>query len=203
MIFSYKLLDGTTVEADVSPNVATFFERMVALRDDADVTEDKLLDPLFSKANPILDVTTFRHNDRGAVTGAVVKHPLYPVLADMVARKQNQQDRVRSPPILRVRIGSAPGVSFRIRGAMVAGSKEGPVRTGEIVDWTRIAILSSVNGAGEQRSSARLWVIEPDPGAEEDAEIVFRSFFVRGRFRIVEQDNHEKRARAAFAVWGR
>jgi hypothetical protein len=105
--------------------------------------------------------------------------------------------------VLRVRVGSASGVSFRVKGCFVEGLAEGSVRTGEVRVWGWVAVLSSENAKDGRDPSARLWVTEPAPDLAEDAEIHFRQFYVRGRFRVVTKDNNERRSREAFLAFGK
>jgi hypothetical protein len=98
-------------------------------------------------------------------------------------------------PPLHVRMGSEPGVSFRIKrqgGDLVPGARQGAALEATITNWERIAVIAGT------KERARFFLLEPGETAEA---IEFDGFFVRGRFRVVEKINHERKARDAFAAF--
>lgn len=97
---------------------------------------------------------------------------------------------------LRVRFGSAPGLRFSIKQAnreLADMKREGAIIEGAITSWRRVGIISGRGG-----SEMRFWAIEP---ADEEQEITFEGFFVRGRFRIVERVRHSEKAREAWKTF--
>lgn len=71
---------------DLKPDVAKFVKRAQALADDPKSTEDDLVVLVYGSDNPILDRTLFP--ERGMVTEAVLKNPVYHLLQDLLARKR-------------------------------------------------------------------------------------------------------------------
>jgi excisionase family DNA binding protein len=101
----------------------------------------------------------------------------------------------RGPPArnqLTVRVGNAPGESFRIKvggGHLSEDARSGRVIDGHVDRFDRVAVLSG--GEGKHR------FFEIEPGESEE-EIRFGDFFVRGRFRFANKVNHPEKARAAW-----
>ncbi len=93
---------------------------------------------------------------------------------------------------LGARIGSAEGLSFRVKGATFEDfvPKEGHVRGGHLVGWEQIAVLAGGEG------SDRFFLLEPAPGAQERIE--HGGFYVDGPFRIAKKMNNAEKARAAW-----
>lgn len=246
--------DGGRVELPRDETMEAFVARLRAVLDDEAAPVDALLALGWGLENPLLE----KRNGRAWVTAASHKSPWYFVMADMLARKQAQQDEKRftmsvadaaealgyseaavkqaissyrlaarkvgnrlwldprqieaferkprgpqptderrelaAKPVIHARIGSDDGVSFRVRGARVEGTKSGEVREG-VLDVTeeRIHVATS-----DSEKHVRAWVIEPAFGKEN--EIAFRGFFLRGAFRILSVENNASRARALFAA---
>jgi hypothetical protein len=96
---------------------------------------------------------------------------------------------------LEVRMGNANGKSFRVK---YPGNLEGETRIdhhvigGRIPTWRRVAVITG--GEGKHR----LQILEP---ADEDNELVFAGFSVRGRFRVVEKVNNAREAREMFTAF--
>jgi len=226
------------------------------LEEPVEVDVDAFVALGYGPENPLLEV----RDGRAIVTPAAHATPWYRVLADMLCRKEQQQDarrftftvadaanlldmsesavrqaiqrgtlqarkvgseyridhaginayrtRTPSPPgpkpkskpegaefdaTVLARIGSAKGMSFRIKGAKVAGPKAGNVRTGTLLPgWNRALVLGSRTGR-----DARLWELEPAPGM--NTELVFQDFYLRGAFKVLAMVIDEKKARDAFA----
>ena len=96
--------------------------------------------------------------------------------------------------LLEVRVGSAPGLSFMVKGPgpIEESSREGAVRTGVLRDWRRVAVSS---GKGENR---RTFVLEP---GEEDRAIERDGFFVRGKFKIARRVRNPQKAGEVFRTF--
>lgn len=94
--------------------------------------------------------------------------------------------------MIRARFGNVPGAAMRLKvprpfADLIAVPHEGRnVREGELATFERIAVITT----GPQ--SARLFILEPVPGAEE--ELAFGPFWVRGAFRVAETVNNHARA---------
>lgn len=92
-IRTHETLEGDVVRyEEPAPEVARFLDRVVALANDPRVTEDELVELIYSTENPILDHTLFE--GRGAVTREVFEDPLYRVLTDWLGRKRVQLGRL-------------------------------------------------------------------------------------------------------------
>jgi hypothetical protein len=98
---------------------------------------------------------------------------------------------------LRVRLGSAifpgedAGMSFRIKRAEgdLLQQEQANVWEGTLVNWRRVGVIAGT------KDRARFFVLEP---ADAEDELTFESFFVRGKFRVVEKVNNTQRARDAY-----
>ena len=75
-----------------TPALAKFIKRLEAMVADTKVPEDQFRAVLFGRDNPLLDHTLYP--ERGPITAATLKDPVYPVLMDLLAQKQAQEDRV-------------------------------------------------------------------------------------------------------------
>jgi hypothetical protein len=96
---------------------------------------------------------------------------------------------------LQIRLGNAPGASFRVRypGALEQEQRVGAhTITGTLPAWRRVAVLAG--GEGDQT----LYVLEP--GGEEN-EVAHKGFSVRGRFRVAEKITEGHDARAAWKAF--
>lgn len=96
-------------------------------------------------------------------------------------------------PRLDVCMGSAPGISFRLKAAsaLEQSKKTGELRTGILSSWKRVALL-----IGHDKDY-RLLVIEPG-GEPQEITAGEGKFYVRGRFTIVSRENNSRLAREAF-----
>lgn len=97
---------------------------------------------------------------------------------------------------LRVRVGSAGGKRLRVKcigelersGQPDEGILEGVFPGG----WTRVGVRTG------REDRDRFFELEP---AEEENEIAWGPFYVRGRFREVRRENGARRAREAWKVF--
>lgn len=97
---------------------------------------------------------------------------------------------------LELRIGSAPGESFRVQvdgGKLDETARKGKVIEGVIERFDRVALLSG----GEDKY--RFFELEP---SDTEEELKFKDFFVRGRFRIARKVNNAEAARAEWKKFG-
>ncbi len=100
-------------------------------------------------------------------------------------------------PALEVRIGSVQVRAFESSVVVensprfTEGARHGSALSGTISNWESIAAIAGT------KESARFWRLEPGDTVDE---VAFEGFFVRGRFRIVEQINNERQARQAFRM---
>ena len=92
---------------------------------------------------------------------------------------------------LQVRIGHSGEGIFKLRYAGQSDLKHdgGNIVAGTISGWRRIGLLS---GRSEK---ARFFEIEP---GDEEQEIAFLGYYLRGRFRVVRKENNARRSRAAY-----
>jgi hypothetical protein len=65
----------------------------------------------------------------------------------------------------------------------------GNIVVGTISNWRRMALLTG------RKEKARYFEIEP---ADDEHEIAFAGYYLRGRFRVVRKDNNARRAREAY-----
>jgi hypothetical protein len=101
---------------------------------------------------------------------------------------------------LKVRLGSAiypgndPGKQFRVkrREGDVLVNDRANTWEGTLTHWRRIGVLAGT------KDQARFFVLEP---GQNDDELRFADFFVRGKFRIVEKINNAQQARRAYSVF--
>ena len=99
---------------------------------------------------------------------------------------------------LHFRSGSKLGRNFQVKH--VAGGsveRDGGARLGVISDWTAVAVRSVKKKswqdvAGNWRDSVYFYELAP---ADEESELKFDEYFVRGRFKIVRQETDAQRAR--------
>lgn len=105
-----------------------------------------------------------------------------------------QGPKPSASPMLTVRIGNHAGASFRlfVEGGELASNgarstEEPHIFEATVPKWTSAAVITGRKG------SHRLFFISP--GVEEN-EIVFETFFVKGRFNIDRKVNHPDDARA-------
>lgn len=98
---------------------------------------------------------------------------------------------------LEVRVGNAPGWSFRIKhlASGVLDHEAGHVWSGTLTDWRTIAVCASHEG------QVATWVIEPAKEGDPLDEIAFGGFYVRGRFRKASFFNGQKRAALAYKAF--
>ncbi len=98
---------------------------------------------------------------------------------------------------LEVRIGNAPGWSFRLKrptGALL-DHEAGHVWSGTITDWTSMAVCVSHEG------QVATWSIEPAKAGNPLEEIAFGGFYVRGAFRKAMLAHGQKRSALAFKAF--
>jgi hypothetical protein len=103
------------------------------------------------------------------------------------------------PPRLQLRVGSAPGVSFRVKhpGALEGRTEPAAnVVEGTLTAWARVGVMFSAE-RGDTKGQ-RFFVLEP--GGEE-TELKLGDFYVKGRFTVVEKVNNSERARAAWKAF--
>lgn len=100
-------------------------------------------------------------------------------------------------PDLRVRFGSAPGKSFRIRGATVdVEREEGRIREGTIASFREGKIAIAFSG----ELVNRLFILEP---ADEENRFEWPPFGIEGRYRVVEKVNNPAEASRRFREFAR
>jgi excisionase family DNA binding protein len=111
-------------------------------------------------------------------------------------------DRRGPSPRLEIRMGSAPGESFRVKHPTHGNvfkeiaAPAANVRAGELTNWKRVAVMTTAT-RGDTKS-ARLFVLEP--GGPEN-EVALGAFHVRGRFTVAEKINNPERAAAAWKAF--
>jgi excisionase family DNA binding protein len=101
----------------------------------------------------------------------------------------------RPAPALAACVGNVPGASCRIKirgGALEVEERDSATVTGSVARFERVAVLTST-GANQ-----RLFVLEP---ADEQDQLAFPPFWVRGRFRVVAHENNARRARDAWKAF--
>jgi hypothetical protein len=110
-------------------------------------------------------------------------------------------DRRGPAPRLAVRVGSAPGVSLRLKHA---GALEGEVRvegsnvvTGRLAQWKRVAVMTTAERA-DGTKNVRFYVLEP--GGPE-ADISLGTFRVQGRFTVAQTVNNPQKAAEAWKAF--
>ena len=102
---------------------------------------------------------------------------------------------------LEFRSGSKLGRNFQVKhlpGGNV--ERDGAARFGVIAEWAAVAVRSVKkkswqDAAGNWRDSVFFYELAP---ADEQNEIKFDEYFVRGRFRIVRHETDAQRAREAW-----
>lgn len=100
-------------------------------------------------------------------------------------------------PSLVASVGNVPGRSFRFRihgGQLRETSREGKRIEGEVDAFDRVAIIA----VDKAKDTIRYFELEPD---EEDNDLGFGPFWVRGRFRVVRKENNPKRATEAWRAF--
>lgn len=109
---------------------------------------------------------------------------------DDTAQDEKVSNRLGGP--LSIRMGNAPGVSFRLKALqkLTDSERTGRIRTGVLHDWKRIAVWA---GTG---SRSRMYEIAP---SEEKNEIIYREFYVRGRFAVLRKLNNVRKVREAWS----
>lgn len=93
---------------------------------------------------------------------------------------------------LQARVGNDEGGSFRIRvarGALEETGREGHKVEGIVRSWTKAWVISGAKGR------YRFFELRP---ADEDGEVAWGPFFVRGRFSVVERENNTRRAQESW-----
>ena len=88
----HTTIDGREIVYTASSALAAFLDRVVALANDPRISEDEMIELVYSKENPLLDKTMFA--DRGAVTREVFDNPAYHVMLDWLGRKRQQEGRL-------------------------------------------------------------------------------------------------------------
>lgn len=98
---------------------------------------------------------------------------------------------------LKIRMGSAPGASFRVKvagGEIVVDQRGQHVIEGHVDQFTSIAVLSGGNGL------CRLFILVP---GDREEDVQFEGFFVSGCFRIESKTNNPVRAREEWKLFAR
>lgn len=111
------------------------------------------------------------------------------------AQQAGRQGAAAAAPV-RVHIGHKAGASMKLRypGELAGASKVSRDEvSGALPAWSRVAVMTT------EGRSARLFVLEPAPGADEQIE--HEGFFVRGPFRVAEKINNTREARAAWEAF--
>ena len=91
-------------------------------------------------------------------------------------------------------MGSKDGASFSVRTAtsIEITNRQDNVLVGRLPSWSRVLVRTM--GVG---GSSRVWVLEPGP---DESEIAFGAFHLRGRFKIADKSNNERRVEK---IWKR
>lgn len=85
----YETLTGEVLRYPPPPaEVEAYLQRVRRAADDAEVSEDAMIELVYARDNPLLDSTVFA--ERGAVTLEVFANPLYQVMTDLLDRKRAQ-----------------------------------------------------------------------------------------------------------------
>lgn len=119
---------------------------------------------------------------------------LKPSSVETYAHGRRSSPRLEAPPAVVASVGNVPGMSLRIKvqgGELRETGREGKRIEGEIESFDRIAIISG----DKARESYRYFELEP---AEEEEELRFGPFYVRGRFAVVRKENNARKANAAW-----
>lgn len=102
---------------------------------------------------------------------------------------------------LQFRSGSKLGRNFQVKQASGGTvEKDGAARLGVITEWSAVAVRSVKKKnwqdvAGNWRDSVYFYELAP---AEEEREIKFDEYYIRGRFKIVREETDAQRARDAW-----
>jgi excisionase family DNA binding protein len=90
----YVTMSGGELElGDLTMTQAAFLQKIQAASGDVGVTSGEFIALAWGRENPILDTAQFP--DRALVTATAHALPFYGVMADLLGRKQEQQDGVR------------------------------------------------------------------------------------------------------------
>jgi hypothetical protein len=121
------------------------------------------------------------------------KHYLAPVSVEHLGTKAKRGPLPKDAKPLEYRAGYDPEskTSFRLKSAGITPeySEHGSSEGGDLPRWRRVGVLSGGGGR------LRFFVLEP---GQEQTELVFGPFYVRGQFRIAEKVNNAADARKAF-----
>ena len=105
------------------------------------------------------------------------------------------------PYPLRFHSGSAPGVSFGVKGPGIGETDPNLPMEAAMVRWRRVAVRTGRAGANRDDPwTYRFFVLELDEKAPEQ-RIDFHGFYVRGQFRIVQKENNARRALEAWRAF--
>jgi len=102
---------------------------------------------------------------------------------------------------LQFRSGSKLGRNFQVKQASGgAVERDGAARLGVIAEWSAVAVRSVKKKnwqdvAGNWRDSVYFYELAP---ADEENEIKFDEYYIRGRFKIIRQETDAQRARDAW-----
>jgi hypothetical protein len=102
---------------------------------------------------------------------------------------------------LHFRSGSKLGRNFQVKHASGGTvERDGAARLGVIAEWTAVAVRSVKkknwqDAAGNWRDSVYFYELAP---SDEQGEITFDEYFVRGRFKIIRHETDAQRARDAW-----
>src|SRR3954471_23970860 len=102
---------------------------------------------------------------------------------------------------LQFRSGSKLGRNFQVKQASGGTvERDGAARLGVIAEWSAVAVRSVKKKnwqdvAGNWRDSVYFYELAP---ADEENEIKFDEYYIRGRFKIVLQETDAQRARDAW-----
>jgi hypothetical protein len=88
---------------------------------------------------------------------------------------------------LEICMGSKEGASFNVRSAtpVAVTERRETVLVGKLAKWARVLVKSTGIGG-----STRLWILEP---GDDDNEIAFGEFHVRGRFKVADKSNNPRK----------
>jgi len=124
------------------------------------------------------------------------KHFMTPSAIKAFALTLNDSPKRASGPSpqVTIRMGNAPGQSFRVRhdGELLGKTKvQGRIVEGTLANWSKATLISGGDG------DHRVFEIAPKKGASESLQ--FGDFFVKGEFQVVEKINNAVKAREKWA----
>ena len=107
-------------------------------------------------------------------------------MTDDAREPEEGPDAQGSEPALRLRMGSKPGASLRVKAlGLEVVRKEGGIIDAVVPSFREVAVATSGKaGSMMGKKTNRCVVLVP---ADEDASIEWHEFFVRGRFSIADK----------------